>query len=157
VAQRKRPRGPGGPARQPRPPASRATRSSGGTAGRGGRGTAAPGERRAAPRGAATSGERRPFLTPGASPFRQRVERRSATVVVFLSRLPRALPGLIVAGLVLAALVLPPVASGVAMLVVAALLTWLVYLSWPGVPPPGRAVRLVVIAIVVAYAAARIV
>ncbi len=101
--------------------------------------------------------EPRPFLTPGASPFRAAVERRSATVVVFLRHLPRALPGILVLGLVAAGLLAPPVAGGVALLFVAVVLTWLVFLSWPAVPPPGRAVRLVVLAIVVAYGLVRLV
>jgi hypothetical protein len=96
-----------------------------------------------------------PFLTPGASPLRTAVERRSATVVVFLSRLPRAVPGLLVVFLVAAGLLAKPVVSGGALLLVGLLLTWLVFLSWPRVPAAGRAVRVVVIAIVVAYALAR--
>jgi hypothetical protein len=96
-----------------------------------------------------------PFLTPGATPFRTAVERRSAIVVVFLSRLPRAVPGLLVVGLVAAGLLAPPVVSGVALLFVGLLLTWLVFLSWARVPAVGRAVRVVVIAIVFAYALAR--
>jgi hypothetical protein len=104
---------------------------------------------------AARQAEPRPFLTPDGSPFRHAVERRSATVVVFLSRLPRAVPGLLVVCLVFAALVAPPVAGAVALFAIAALLSWLVYLSWPGVPPAGRAIRLVVLAIVLAYAVVR--
>ena len=97
----------------------------------------------------------RPFLTPGASPFRTAVERRSAKVVVFLRGLPRPVPGLLVVGLVAAGLLAPPLVSGVALLVVALLLAWLVFLSWPAVPAPGRAIRVVVIAMVTAYALVR--
>jgi hypothetical protein len=100
--------------------------------------------------------EQRPFLTPGASPFRAAVERRSATVIVFLRHLPRALPGLLVLGMIALGLFAPPVVSGIVLLFVAALLGWLVYLSWPALPPPGRAVRLVVFAIVVAYGLVRL-
>ena len=100
--------------------------------------------------------EQKPFLTPGGSPFRQAVERRSALVLVFLRGLPRAVPGLMVVGLLVAALLAPPVASAIALIVVALLLVWLTFLSWPAVPPQGRAVRLVVVAIVVAYAIARV-
>ncbi|HEX8003534.1 MAG TPA: DUF6703 family protein [Mycobacteriales bacterium] len=100
--------------------------------------------------------ERRPFLTPGATPFRAAVERRSAHVVVFLRGLPRPLPGLVVVGLVAAGLLAPPVVGGVALLLVAVLLTWLVFLSWPSVPPPGRAIRVVVVALVIAYALVRL-
>jgi hypothetical protein len=101
--------------------------------------------------------EQRPFLTPGASPFRTAVERRSAVVVIFLRRLPRVVPSLLVIGLVAAGLLAPPVAGGVALLVIGALLGWLVYLSWPALPPPARAIRAVVIAVVFAYAISRLV
>lgn len=99
----------------------------------------------------------KPFLTPGGSPFRHAVERRSAIVAVFLHRLPRAVPGLIVIGLVAAGLLTPPMVSGVVLLVVAALLAWLVFLSWPAIQPPAKAVRLLVIAMVIGYALARLV
>jgi hypothetical protein len=99
--------------------------------------------------------EPKPFLTPGGSAFRHAVERRSAIVAVFLHRLPRAVPGLIVVGLVATGLLAPPVVSGVVLLVVAALLLWLVFLSWPAIPAQARALRTVVIAIVVAYALSR--
>lgn len=97
----------------------------------------------------------RPFLTPGGSPFRHAVERRSATVAVFLSHLPRALPGLLVVSLVAAGLLAPPPANGVVLLVVALLLAWLVYLSWPAIPAQAKAIRVVVIALVVGYALSR--
>lgn len=100
--------------------------------------------------------EQRPFLTPGASPFRAAVERRSAVFVVFLRRLPRAVPGLVVIGLVALGLIAPGAVGGIALLAVALLLTWLVFLSWPAVPPPGRVIRLVVVALVVAYAIVRL-
>ena len=89
--------------------------------------------------------------------LRATVERRSALVLVFLRGLPRPVPGLAVVGLVVAGLLAPPVAGGIALLLVAALLAWLMYLSWPAVAPTGRAVRLVVLAIVVAYGLVRLV
>jgi hypothetical protein len=129
-----------------------------------------PGASRPAPRGAtakrpparqgAQAGTRaaasRPFLTPGGSPFRHAVERRSATAIVFLNGLPRALPGLFVLGLLALALLAPPLVSALALLLVAALLGWLVFLSWPGITFGARAVRVVVIALVLGYAAARL-
>lgn len=99
----------------------------------------------------------KPFLTPGGSPFRHAVERRSAVVAVFLHRLPRALPGLIVIGLLAAGLLAPPLASGIVLLVVAALLAWLVFLSWPAIKPPAKLIRLLVIAMVIGYALDRLV
>lgn len=90
--------------------------------------------------------ERKPFLTPGASPFRQTVERRSAVAVVTLRQLPKAVPGLLVLALLAGALVVQGVGGAVLVLLVALLLTWLVYLSWPALPNVGRLVRLLVIA-----------
>lgn len=146
MAQRKRPptRGPG---TKGRPTPSRAAS------------TAARGRTpaKSSARGTAAGSGPTPFLTPGGTPFRHSVERRSAVALVFLHRLPRAVPGLIVLALAGAGLVAPPAVSGIALMLVAALLIWLVYLSWPTVPAVGRAVRLVVIAIVVAYAASRFV
>jgi hypothetical protein len=104
----------------------------------------------------AATAEPRPFLTPGGSAFRHALERRSATILLFLGRLPRAVPALFVVGLVALALMAPPVAGSVALLLIALLLGWLVFLSWPGIRTPARAIRVVVIAIVVAYAAARL-
>ena len=97
----------------------------------------------------------RPFLTPGGSPFRHAVERRSAVIAVFLSRLPRALPGLVVIGLVAGGLLAPPPYDGVILLLVAALLTWLVFLSWPAIRLPAKAIRVAVIALVIGYGLSR--
>lgn len=91
-----------------------------------------------------------------ASPFRQRVERRSAVLLVYLSKLPRAVPGLLVAALVAGGLLAPPLVGGVLLLVIAVLMVWLFYLSAPAVPLPGRVVRAVVVALVVAYAFVRL-
>jgi hypothetical protein len=100
--------------------------------------------------------DQRPFLTPGASPFRTAVERRSAVFVIFLRRLPRAVPALLVIGLVAAGLLAAPPISGIALLVVGLLLVWLVFLSWPAIPPPARVIRVVVIAVVLGYALAHL-
>lgn len=97
----------------------------------------------------------RPFLTPDATPFRRAVERRSAKVIVFLRGLPRPVPGLIVIGIVATGLLAPPVIGGIALLLAALLLGWLSFLTWPAMPGPGRILRLVVIAMVVAYALVR--
>ena len=90
------------------------------------------------------------------SSFRQDVERRSAVVLVYLSRLPRVVPALVVLGLVAAGLAAPPAVGSVVLLLVAAILGWLAYLSWPRIPPPARAIRLAVVALVIGYALARL-
>ena len=137
MAQRKRPPARGRQTTRPSGPAQR------------------PGNAR--PRQGQPPGPPKPFLTPGGSPFRHAVERRSAVFAVFLHKLPRALPGLVVIGLVAAGLLAPAPWNGLVMLVVGALLTWLVFLSWPAIRPPAKAVRLVVIAMVLGYAIAQLV
>ena len=88
--------------------------------------------------------------------MRDQVERRSAVFVVFLRSLPKPVPGLVVLALVALGL-RGPVALGVAaLLLVALLLGWLLYLSWPRLPGAGRAIRLVVIAIVLAGTVSRV-
>ncbi|HVF04055.1 MAG TPA: DUF6703 family protein [Frankiaceae bacterium] len=98
----------------------------------------------------------KPFLTPGGSPFRHAVERRSAVVALFLRGLPRPVPGLIVLGLVAAGLLAAPPVSPLVLLVVASLLGWLAFLAWPAIPTPGKLVRVVVIALVIGYALSRL-
>jgi hypothetical protein len=98
----------------------------------------------------------RPFATPNASPFRRAVERRSALVLVYLRGLPKAMPGLLVLGLLTAALLAPGVGGAALLVLVALLLTWLVYLSWPALPPVGRAVRVAVIVALVMLAVSRL-
>jgi hypothetical protein len=113
-------------------------------------------QQRSGQRQSAVPASPRPFLTPGASPFRQSVERRSAVAVVALRALPKAMPGLLVLALLAGALIVQGVGGAVLVLVVALLLTWLVYLSWPALPGAGRAVRLATIAALVAFAVNRV-
>lgn len=69
---------------------------------------------------------------------------------------PKALPGLLLLGLVAAGLLAPPVWGAAGLLLVALFLTWLVYLSWPAIRLPAKAIRVLVIAMVVGYALARL-
>jgi hypothetical protein len=82
--------------------------------------------------------------------LRRAVERRSAFVIVFLRGLPRWLPGILVVGLLAGGLLLHGVPGAVLLAVIALLLIWLVFLSWPALPVLGRGVRLVVIALLIA-------
>lgn len=91
----------------------------------------------------------RPWTTPGASPLRQKVERRSALPLVFLNSLPRLVTAALPLGLVAAGLALPVVAGAPLLAAAAVLLGWLLYLSWPRLPSGGRGVRAAVIAIIV--------
>jgi hypothetical protein len=95
-----------------------------------------------------------PFLTPGAGPLREAVERRSATVVVWLAALPRLVPITAAAALFLLAILAGGVIGGLILLLIAAIMAWISYLSWPSVPPLLRGIRLLILAGVVAVAVA---
>ncbi len=84
---------------------------------------------------------------------REDVERRSRVLLVYLAQRPKPLLLGVVALLVAGAL-FGPLALGVACwAVLLGLLAWLSYLSWPALPPRGRAVRLVSLSLLVALAA----
>lgn len=73
--------------------------------------------------------------------------------VVVASRLPRAVPFLVVAGLLIGGLLAQGAVGGVLLLVLAALLGALLLLSWPGLQPGPRLLRLAVVVLVVVRAA----
>jgi hypothetical protein len=85
-------------------------------------------------------------------PFRRKFEQRSAGVLSRLSRAPAWLPLVIVLVLTVAGLLIRGPAGALLLLVLAALVGWLCYLSWPTLAGNARAVRLLVLAILVAVA-----
>ena len=97
----------------------------------------------------------KPFLTPNATPFRRAVERRSAIVVLFLRGLPKALPALIVLGILAGGLALSGPLGVLCYALSVLILTWLVYLSWPALSPVGRTIRIAVISAVVVMVGGR--
>ena len=70
-------------------------------------------------------------------PARQAVERRSATLLVYLHRLPRWVPLAVLAALVITGLAVHGVGGGIALAGVALVLLWLAVVSWPSQPPAG--------------------
>jgi hypothetical protein len=92
----------------------------------------------------------RPFATPDASPLRRALERRSAVLLVFLRRLPRAVLPVTVAALVAGFLLGPPAVAIACLSVVIAFFGWLLFLSWPAISPGARLLRLVVLLVMVA-------
>lgn len=70
-------------------------------------------------------------------------------MVVLMARLPRFVPFLLVAVLLVAGLLLKGVVGGLLLLVLAALLGVLLALSWPALQPGPRALRVFVVALVV--------
>jgi uncharacterized protein DUF6703 len=88
--------------------------------------------------------------TPGASETRQAVERFSARPLVFLTQLPRWVLLLIVLGLLISGFAVPGLIGAIALLLVAILLGWLAYLSWPSINASGRVLRVLALACMVA-------
>jgi hypothetical protein len=118
-----------------------------------GRGSS-PGRRTAKPRRPLPQGQ--PLYTPGASAGRQAVERRSAALLVYLHQLPRWVPAVVLAVLLITGLAVHGIGGAIALIGVALVLGWLAGVSWPRLSPAGRAVRVLVIALVAAVAVAQI-
>jgi len=97
-----------------------------------------------------------PAVTAGASSLRQAVERRGAAPLLYLRGLPRFAPAGGIVALAAAGVLLPAPFGAVALLIVAAFLAWLVYLSWPAIDSTARTLRTVVIAVLVLAAVARL-
>jgi Family of unknown function (DUF6703) len=91
--------------------------------------------------------------SPAASGPRRTVERWSATPLVYLHQLPRWVLPVVLAALLLAGMLGTGWVGAVALLVLAALLGWLAYLSWPSMPLPGRLLRLGALVVLILLAA----
>jgi hypothetical protein len=91
--------------------------------------------------------------TPTATGLRRAVERWSATPLVYLHQLPRWVLPLALVALLLAGMLGTGWVGAAALLVLAALLGWLAYLSWPSTPLPGRLLRLGAFIVLVLLAA----
>jgi hypothetical protein len=124
-------------ARQRRPPASGAR-------------SPVPGRRQPRPLPKGNS-----LFTPGASPARQDLEHRSATVLLWMHQLPAWLPPALAAVLLIAGLAIPGLGGAIALCGLAVILAWLAAVSWPRVSAQGKLVRALVIGVVLAGAAYR--
>jgi hypothetical protein len=126
---------------------------------RGTGGSATPG-RPGAARG--TGPARRPLprgqalYTPGASAGRQAVERRSAALLVYLHQLPRWIPPVVLAALLIVGLTVAGIGGAVALAGVVLVLVWLAVVSWPSLTPAGRVVRALTIALVIGAAVVQV-
>jgi hypothetical protein len=85
--------------------------------------------------------------------IRSSVERRSATMLVYMRGLPRWMPPVVLAGLLIAGLAVRGWGGAVALCLVAGFLGWLAFLSWPRVNGGGRLGRLAAVAVMLALAA----
>ena len=81
-------------------------------------------------------------------PLRRTVERASAPVLLWLSSRPRFLLPALVAVLLVGGLAAPAPIGLVLLLVLALLLTWLSYLSWPALDGRARALRAAMLALI---------
>lgn len=83
---------------------------------------------------------------------RAAVERRSATLLVFLHRLPRW----ILLVMVFAVLAVGMIGTGwlgaAALVVLAAFLAWFGYLNWPALDPSGRLLRIAGVTVLLIFA-----
>ncbi|HEU5242098.1 MAG TPA: DUF6703 family protein [Ornithinibacter sp.] len=83
------------------------------------------------------------------SSLRESFERASLPALTFLSGLPRAVPFLVVIGLVVAGALLPGW-GWVLIALVVLLLAWILILAWPRLTPAERLMRTAVVAILLA-------
>lgn len=85
--------------------------------------------------------------------LRRAVTRWSATPLVFLHQLPRWVLPLALVALLLAGMLGTGWVGAAALFVLAALLAWLAYLSWPSTPIAGRLLRIGAFVVLVLLAA----
>ena len=87
--------------------------------------------------------------------FRKALEKRSAPLLVVLSRQPRLLVPLLSLLLLIGGLALPSAVALVCLGALALFLAWLTFLSWPVLVGQARAVRVATVALVVAVGVSR--
>jgi ABC-type multidrug transport system permease subunit len=87
-----------------------------------------------------------------ASPLRAALEQRSYRLLLHLNSLPRSVPFVVMAGLLIAGLVTQGVAAFLLLLLVAVIIGWLSAVSWPLVSPGGRLIRVACALLVLGYA-----
>ena len=128
----------------PKPAPGSANRSSGQAAGK-------------KPAGSAVNtGATRTQAPTTSRPWRRRLERASAPVLLRLSRVPRWIQFAVMLALLLAGLFAPGTIAAVFLGLIALFLIWLLALSWPELPAPGRMGRLMVIGLVLFSALIRL-
>lgn len=99
---------------------------------------------------------REPLVQQPAPGLRGKVERASAPALVWLSSRPRFFLPVLSAALLIAGLASPTAVGVPLLLLLAALVGWLSYLSWPVVTGVQRALRLGTVGLVLAAAVGRV-
>jgi hypothetical protein len=113
----------------------------------GGSRPARPGNAPAARRQAGTrAGRTTPTPSTG---FRGTVERKSYPILLRLAEGPKLVPPLLLLAVAAAGLLLPPPAGPICLGIVALFVAWLTYLSWPATATGARALRLVLLILIV--------
>lgn len=84
--------------------------------------------------------------------LRPSIERASLPLITRLSQLPRAVPFLLMLGLLVAGVVIAGPVGFVLMAVAATFVGWILYLSWPRLSGTERIMRLAVLLLAVALA-----
>ena len=97
------------------------------------------------------------WTTPGASPFRHRIEVGSRNLLVQVHRLPRWVPFVVALLLTFGGAALPGWAGAACLLVIEAFLVLLLYLAWPALTAGSRALRLLMGVAIAAAAVFRVV
>jgi O-antigen ligase len=92
------------------------------------------------------------LYTPNPSPARQLAERCSARPLLYLQQLPRWVPPVVLAVLLVVGLAVKGLGGAAALCAVAAVLGWLAALSWPRLTAGGRAGRLLTVLVLIAVA-----
>ncbi len=87
--------------------------------------------------------------------MRRTLEQKAGPALVVLARAPRWVPFVLVLGCVVGGLLLHGIASAVLLGVVLALLGLQLCFAWPALDPAGRALRTLVLGLVVAAAVSR--
>jgi hypothetical protein len=70
--------------------------------------------------------------------------------LIYLTRLPRWVPFLVVLVLAIVALFAPGIGGAAALFVLAVLFAWLAYVSWPALTASGRTLRLAAVGMIIA-------
>jgi uncharacterized membrane protein len=81
-----------------------------------------------------------------------RLERWSVPGALLLSRIPKPLLLILIAGLLITALIVEGVVGGLLLLLLGAFFAWLLMLAWPALTGTGRLVRLLVVALIAFFA-----
>ncbi|MEY2634481.1 MAG: hypothetical protein RIS75_421 [Actinomycetota bacterium] len=89
------------------------------------------------------------------TPTPSKLHQLSAPILLFIHGLPRIVFPLFTAALLLAGLFAPAVLGGILLLILALILWWLVALSWRLLTPTAKAMRTILLFVVVAYAIGR--